>query len=77
MSELLKQKKGRRYIPLKLKLAAVRSYVLQELSYSEVHQKYGVSSSTFARWLERINWKYFPWNTRKDYLCLYLNLFYR
>lgn len=53
MSELLKQKKGRRYIPLKLKLAAVRSYVLQELSYSEVHQKYGVSSSTFARWLER------------------------
>lgn len=53
MSELLKQKKGRRYIPLKLKLAAVRSYVLQELSNSEVHRKYGVSSSTFSRWLER------------------------
>lgn len=53
MEELSKNHRGNRYIPLSTKLAAVRSYVLGESSYSETHTRNNVSSSTFARWLNQ------------------------
>lgn len=52
MSELPKSL-HRRHFPVRVKLSAVRDRVIHELDYSEVLEKYGVSSSTFGDWLRK------------------------
>lgn len=52
MSELEKIIK-RRHFPVRVKLSAVRDRLIEELDFSEVLMKYGVSSSTFQGWLNK------------------------
>ncbi len=52
MSELSKPI-HRRHFPVRVKLSAVRDRVIHELDYSEVLEKYSVSSSTFGDWLRK------------------------